>query len=242
TVFDEIAHHSVDVIAELIAGDLVLAQLSSKTAVRAQGAAQVHLKPFDGSAVAVVDHLALEADIRNLNAGTRVRAAVDIDGDWHVQLGVDVFEPTLELGHQHLRTPASVGEGQLAEFDPTAGHQVSAPMRRSRRQAKGVQARDQLLEFVVGHIEDDELLVGSEPRSVRFRPLHQVGYRGQDGARHSSGDRRYAYRVEPTLQSLHADMVDRVLDGFGRRTVDQRPLEVFGFENFAELLYAPIFN
>src|SRR5690242_21599155 len=40
-------------------------------------AAQMHLEAFDGIAVAVVDHLALEPDVGDLDAGARVRAAVD---------------------------------------------------------------------------------------------------------------------------------------------------------------------
>src|SRR5271156_4445717 len=61
-LFDEVAHHTVDVVAEFVAGDLVLPQFSSETTVKPQAAAQVYLESLDRAAVAVVDHLALESD------------------------------------------------------------------------------------------------------------------------------------------------------------------------------------
>ena len=44
---------------------------------------------------------------------------------------------------------------------------------------------------------------------------------------HPARDRRDADGVEPVLELLHADVVDRVLDRLGRGAVDQRALEVF---------------
>ena len=136
----------------------MLPQLAAETAVQAQAAAQVHLESLDRP-VAVVDHLALEPDVGDLDARAGVRAAVDVDRDRHVELGVDVLEPLLQLGHQHLRALAGLGERQLAVLDAGAGHQVPAPVRRPRRQAEGVEVGDELVELVVGHVEDDQLLV-----------------------------------------------------------------------------------
>src|SRR6202042_1841166 len=109
-LLDEVAHHTLDVVAELVAGDLVLPQFSPEATVEPQAATEMHLESLDGSAVAVVDHLAFETDVGDLDAGTRVRAAVDVDGDRHVQLRVEVIEPALEFGHQRLRTHSSFGE------------------------------------------------------------------------------------------------------------------------------------
>src|SRR5690242_1310902 len=56
-IFQEVACDPLDVVAEFVAGDLVLAQLSTEPAVQAQAAAQVNLESLDGAAVSVVDHL-----------------------------------------------------------------------------------------------------------------------------------------------------------------------------------------
>ena len=156
--------------------------------------------------------------------------------------GVDVLESTLQLGHQNLCLAPGFGERQLAELDPGARHQIPAPMRRLRLQTQLLQAGDQLVELVVGYVEDDQLLVGGEPDPVRTGPLGQVGDRRQDGAGHPPGDRGNPDGVEPVLEPLHADVIDRMLDRLGGRAVDQRTLEVLGFENFAELFDAPVLD
>src|SRR5689334_21459429 len=68
-LFHEIANDPVDVVAQLAGQHLVLTQLAAESAVQSQAAAQVHLEPLDGIAVAVVDHLALEPDVGDLDAG-----------------------------------------------------------------------------------------------------------------------------------------------------------------------------
>src|SRR6202453_3312395 len=126
-LLDEVAHHPVDVVAELIAGDLVLAQFSAEPAVYAQAAAEVDLEALDRPAITVVDHLALESDVGDLDAGARVRATVDVDRDRHVELGVDVGQALFQLGHQSQCPDSCFGERQLAELDTGAGHQVLTP-------------------------------------------------------------------------------------------------------------------
>src|SRR5262249_7150907 len=126
-VFDEVAHHPFDVIAQLVAGDLVLAQFSAEAAVQAEAAAQVHLEALDRAALAVVDHLAFEPDVGDLNSRTRIRAAVDVNCDRHVEPRVDVVEPAFEFGHQSLCPAPGFGKRQLTELDSGARHEVSAP-------------------------------------------------------------------------------------------------------------------
>src|SRR4029453_15503825 len=103
----------------------------------------------------------------NLDSRTRVGATVDVDGDRHVKLGVDVLEPAFQLWRQRLCPDPSFGERQFAILDPGASHQVSPPVGGTSVQAKPFQAGDRLVEFVVGNVEDDQLLVGGEADPVR---------------------------------------------------------------------------
>ena len=72
--------------------------VSAEPAVQAKAATQMHLEALDRAAVTIVDHLTLEPDVGHLNSRTRVRAAVDVHGDRHVESGVDVFETAFQLG------------------------------------------------------------------------------------------------------------------------------------------------
>ena len=238
----EITHHPLDIVAHFGTGDLVLPQFSAEVAVQAQAAAQMDLEALGTPAVAVLDHLALEPDVGDLNAGARVRAAVDVDRDRYVECCVEVGQALFEFGNEYLGTLAGFGEGQLAELDSAAGHQVSPPVRRCRRQAQCIQAGDQFIEPVVGHVQDDQLLVRGEPDAVRADSLGEVGDRGQDGARHPAGDRGDANGVEPVAQSLYPDVVDGANHRFGCRAVDQRPLQVFRFQNLPEFLDTPVLD
>ena len=103
-----------------------------------------------------------------------------------------------------------------------------------RRQPQRVQACDQFVELVVGHVEDDQLLVRREADPVRARRLGEIGDLGQDRAGHAAGDRGDADGVLSVLQLLHADVVDRVLDRLRRGSVDEFAPQVFLFENLAE--------
>src|SRR5271163_2229252 len=102
----------------------------------------------------VVDHLSLEPYVSDLNSRTRVRAAIDVDRDRHIKRRVDVLEPPLQLGHQTLCPAPGFGERQLAELNPTARHQIPAPMRRARLQTQRLHAGDQIVQLVVGYVED----------------------------------------------------------------------------------------
>ena len=115
-------------------------------------------------------------------------------------------------------------------------------MRRRRRQPERVQSCDQLVELVVGHVEDDQLLVRREADPVRTRRLGEIGDLGQDRAGHAARDRRDADGVLSVLELLHADVVDRVLDRLGRGSVDQLAAQVLVLEDLAELLDAPVLD
>ena len=87
------AHDPLDVVGQLVGGDLVAAQLAAEAGVEPEPAAEVHLEALDLVAVGVQDELALEADVGDLDAGARVGAAVDVDGERLVEVG----QPALEL-------------------------------------------------------------------------------------------------------------------------------------------------
>src|SRR5690606_40489427 len=63
TLVDESAHHPLDVVAQLGAGDLVCAQLAAEPGVQPEAATQVHLEALDLVARLVGDDLALQADV-----------------------------------------------------------------------------------------------------------------------------------------------------------------------------------
>ena len=138
---------------------------------------------------------------------------------------------------------AGLGEGQLAELDAGAGHQVLAPVRRPRRQAQRVQAGDQLVELVVGHVEDDQLLVRREADAVASpRPR-----RGRRPCVRMVPDTRPAIGATPTAFSPFLSFCTPTwsigwLDRLGRGAVDQLALQVLVLENLAELLDAPVLD
>ena len=57
----------------------------------------MHLVAELGLAVRAGENLALQADVGDLDPGARVRATVEVDGDRHVQGGVQIGQPLLEL-------------------------------------------------------------------------------------------------------------------------------------------------
>ena len=115
-------------------------------------------------------------------------------------------------------------------------------MRRPRRQAERVQALDQFVNLVVADIEDDQLLVGREPDAIGPNLFGQVGHLRQDGPRHPPGDRRDSHGVQPVLQALNPDVVDRVQHRVRGGSVDQRPLQVLGLEHLPEFLDTPVLD
>ena len=174
-------------------------------------------KPSTGT-VAVVDHLALEPDVGDLDARARVRAAVDVDRDRHVELGVDVLEPLLQFGDQHLR--AACGSRRTTACRTRcrcrpSGSCASATATTAARVRRARATSSSSLSSA--HVEDDQLLVRREPDPVGTRGLGEVGDLGQDGAGHPARDGGDADGVEPVLQLLHADVVDRARHRLGRR-------------------------
>ena len=78
--------HPLDVVGQFVGGDLVAADLAAEPGVQAEPAAQVHLEALDLLAAVVGDDHALETDVGDLGAGAGVRAAVDVDGERHVEV------------------------------------------------------------------------------------------------------------------------------------------------------------
>src|SRR6516165_7985048 len=126
----EPVEHPLHVAGQVLGGRLEAAQLAAEPGAGAvaagQGAAQVHLEPLDLGAVRAGDQAPLQADVGSLDPGAGVRAAVEVDRDRHLEPG----QPPLQLADQVSGPGLGLGDRQLAEFDPGAGHRVPAEYRR----------------------------------------------------------------------------------------------------------------
>src|SRR5690242_12835863 len=69
----------LDVVGQFLGGDLQATDLAAETGLQTQRATQVHLVALDLLAPVVEDQLALETDVRHLDTGAGVRAAVEVD-------------------------------------------------------------------------------------------------------------------------------------------------------------------
>src|SRR3978361_1047264 len=73
--------HPLAVVGGLVLGDLVSAELAAEARLGAEVTAEVHLEALDALPGGVPDDHALEADVRRLEPGAAVRAAVHVDAD-----------------------------------------------------------------------------------------------------------------------------------------------------------------
>ena len=164
-------------------------------------------------------------------------------GDRHVELGVDVLEPLLQLGHQHLRRACGSRRTTACRTrcrcrpsgcGASATASTAAPARPGRRRSSS--------SLSSGTSRTISFWYGVKPDPVRARRLGEVGDLGQDRAGHPARDRRDADGVQSVLQLLHADVVDRVLDRLRRGAVDQLAAQVLVLEHLAEFLDAPVLD
>src|SRR5262249_7812116 len=117
-------------------GDLVAAQLAPEADVGAEASAEVNLEPLRLRAVGGGDQLALQADVRHLETGAAVRAAVHADGD---RLG-GVRAPPLPFIDHARGGDLGLDDGELAELDAGAGDGVPAERAGPGRQPDGVES------------------------------------------------------------------------------------------------------
>src|ERR1700761_7279592 len=138
------------VVRKLIGGRLQPPDLTSEPRGRAvaagQAAPQVDLEPLHLLAVRSGDQRALQPDVRGLDAGTGVGAAVHVDRD---RLG-EVGQPPLQLADQVAGARLGLDDGQLAELDAGARHRVPAERARVHLQAGGLELGHQVSDLVGG--------------------------------------------------------------------------------------------
>ena len=67
-------------------------ELFAKVGVKAEGTTQVHLEALNLVALFIGDQLAFQSNIGNLCAGTRIRAAIQTDPQWNIQITEALFQ------------------------------------------------------------------------------------------------------------------------------------------------------
>src|SRR6201996_8169170 len=132
------------VVRQLVSGGLEPADLAPEPrfgpVTTSQAAAQVDLEPFHLLAVRPGDQRALQPDVRGLDAGAGVRAAVHVDRDRLVELG----QPPLQLADQVDGARLGLHDGQLAELNAGARHRVPAERARVDLQVGGLKVGHQV--------------------------------------------------------------------------------------------------
>ena len=107
-------------------------------------------------------------------------------------------------------------------------------------QAQGVEFGDERFHFVLGHVEDHELLVRRGAQPLGAAGLQRVGELHQLAAGEPAGQRGGADEEPAVLLLVHADVVARG-GGLGRgRAVVEFVAEVFVLEDLAELHRTPV--
>ncbi|MCY1237033.1 hypothetical protein D9M72_497130 [compost metagenome] len=207
-----------------------------------QPTAQVDLEAGAGIAVGRWQHHALESDVRGLDAGAGVGAAVDVQRQGLRQLAAldEVGESAFQLGHGGCGGDLSFHDGQLAVFDAGAGDGAAAEHGRPGGEAQGVELGHQRFNLVLGDVQHNQLLVRSGAQAVGTAGFEGVCQLHQLCAGEAARNRGGADEELAVLLFVHAHVVAR-----GGRlgcggTVGQLVAEVFVLEDLAELLRAPV--
>ena len=240
---EESTDEFLDVVVEPVDGDLQPADGAAEpgfvAVFRCESAADVDLEAGDLFAVVGGDDLAFEADVGGLDAGAGVRAAVEVEADRVGQL-VDVGEALLEARDGVDGGLLGFDDREFAEFDAGAGHHGAAEEVLAAGQADLVELGDDVVDFVFGDVEQEDLLVRGEPDPVGAELLGDITDLVEQRTRGATGDKARADVIPAVLLLVDAHMVA----GDGRllrcRSVGELVPEVFGFEDLAELLRAPV--
>src|SRR5215207_833469 len=120
---DIVTSQPLDVVRQLLRRHLVPSELATKAGVQSEPTPKMDLVALDLIAVRPDDKLALQTDVCDLDAGARVRTAVEVDGDGRIHF----TQPTLELGDNASRLSFGLNNRKLAELNPGAGHHRAAP-------------------------------------------------------------------------------------------------------------------
>ena len=102
---------------------------------------------------------------------------------------------------------------ELAELQAGAGHRAAAEGARPDLQVVLGQRGDQVLDLLVGHVEDDQLLLRRRPDAPGAVLVGEVGDRGQQAAADPAGAQGEADRVGAVLLLHDADVVALVVLG-----------------------------
>ena len=190
------------------------------------------LEPLDA-----VDDRALEADVTGLEAGAGVGAAVDVEGQRLGEVGQPPLELAVEVDGAHL----GLDDGQLAELQPGACQRAATEDARPDPQVLGLEARDDLLHVLGGHVEQHEALLRRGRDAAAGETVGELRDAGELRATGAAGAGDGADVVQPVALRVHADVV-AVGRGRGRRRrpVGERGLEVGALEHLAEALGPPV--
>ena len=185
----------------------------------------------------LADELALEPDVRGLDARARVGAAVDVQGNGVRDLKVG--EPLLELIDHLGRQALGLHERKLAEFDAGARNGRTAERAGVRVHAVGFERGGQLRHAVLGNVQDQDLLVGGQPDAVGTHGLGCVGERQQRGGIEATHGEREAHVFLAVVLLVHTHVIGAAHGAGGCGAVREFAAQVLVLQHLAELLGAP---
>ena len=235
------AHQALDVVGQAGGGNLEAPHRAAQTGLGApvggQPAAQVHLET--GHLLAVDrDDLAFEADVRDLDAGAGVRAAVDGQGDASLEVGVR--QASVELGRNSCRQLLGLHDRELAELQPGAGQGRAGEGARVGVEPQLPQACDGVIDSVSRHVQEQQVLQRGRAHPVRADPLSQVGQAQQDVTAQPTDGRLGPHPEAAVLLLVDADVVGVPTRLLRCRAIGQGTPQVVVLEDLAEPLRPPL--
>ena len=184
------------------------------------------------------DDLALEADVRDLDAGAGVRAAVDGQGDAPLEVGVR--QTRVELGRYARRQLLGLHDRELAELQPGAGQGRAGEGARIGIEPQLAQAGDGVVDLLGGHVQEQQVLQRGGAHPVRADPLGQVCQAQQDVPAQPADGRLGPHPEAAVLLLVDADVVGVPARLLGGRSVGQGAPQVVVLEDLAEPLRPPL--
>ena len=176
--FEVAAQHALGVVGRLGGGHAQAAELATELGVLAHQPAEVHLEGVLVAVRALRDD-ALEADVGDLEACARVRAAVHVDRDRSVEVGQPLSRvPAWIVVGALLR----LDERELAELDAGAGDRAAPERRGTHREPERVEFVGERVGARALDVDDDDALLRGEADPAAAEPLGQV--RRPGAARH----------------------------------------------------------